>query len=121
MERCRNKVFSSQAMAHCHKLRYHTFSASSLKPNFLFLFVSLYQKVDFITKHEQFIQTTNFSFNQTHIAINLMTCLSWLTSHSPGIYHIKANLVSNILHFYERQLFCQHIVENVFVLDVLNV
>ena len=72
MEGCRNKVFSSQAMSHCHKLRYRAFGVSSLKPFFLFslfLFVSQYQKGDFVTKHEQFIQTTNFFFNQSHIFI----------------------------------------------------
>ena len=56
MEGCRNKVFSSQAMSHCHKLRYRAFGVSSLKPFFLFslfLFVSQYQKGDFV-------QTTNF-------------------------------------------------------------
>ena len=62
MEGCCNKVFSSQAMSYCHKLRYHAFGVSSLKPNFLFLFISQYQKCDFITKDEQLIQTTNFFF-----------------------------------------------------------
>ena len=60
MEGYRNKVFSSQAMPHCHKLQYRAFGASSLEPNFLFLFTSQYQKGDFITKHEQFMPTTNF-------------------------------------------------------------
>ena len=101
MEGFRNKVFSSQAMSNSHKLRYRAFNAASLKPNFLFLFISQHQKGDFITKHEQFIQTTIF-FNQSHIAINLLTCLPWRPSHSPDIYHIKTNSVSNILHFPDR-------------------
>ena len=65
MEGCRNKVFSSQAMSHC-------LGTSSLKPNCLFLFISQYQKSNFSTKHEQFIQTT---LNQSHIVINLLTFL----------------------------------------------
>ena len=38
------------------------------------------------------------------LAINLLTCLPWWPSHSPDIYQIKANSVSNSLHFPERQL-----------------
>ena len=50
-----------------------------------------------------------------------MTCLpSWL-SHSPDICHIKTSPVSNILHFPERQLYSQYVVESAFVLDILNV
>ena len=59
MEGCRNNVFSSQAMSHCYKLRYRAFGASSLQPKFLFLFISQYQKVDFVSRLEQFIQITN--------------------------------------------------------------
>ena len=44
-----------------------------------------------------------------------------MTTHSPDIYHIRANSVSNILHFLERQLYCQYVVENAFVLDILKV
>ena len=77
MEGCRNKVFSSQEMSHCHKLRYRAFGDSLLKPIFLFLFISQYKKGGFFTKDKQFIQTTNFFFNQSHIAINLLTCLPW--------------------------------------------
>ena len=62
-----------------------------------------------------------FFFNQSHIAINLLMCLPWWPSHSPDIYHIKANSVWNILHLTERQLYCQYVVENSFVLDILNV
>ena len=59
--------------------------SASLHLNHFFLFVSQYQKGDFVTKHEQFIQTTNsffiiiviIIFNQSHIAINLLTCLPW--------------------------------------------
>ena len=54
------------------------------------------------------------------LAINLLTCLPWWPSHSPDIYQIKANSVSNSLHFPERQLYCQ-IVESAFALDILNV
>ena len=49
-----------------------------------------------------------------------MTCLPWWPSHSLDIHHIKANSVSNILHFPERQLYCQYVAENVFVLDILK-
>ena len=75
MEGCRNKVFSSQAMSHCYKLRYRAFGASFFLQfllQFIQIFVftiSQYQKVDFITKREQFF----FS----HIAVNLLTCLPW--------------------------------------------
>ena len=108
-------------MSHYLKLRCRAFDISSLKPNFLCLFISQYQKGDFIIKHEQFIQTTNLFFHQSHIAINLLTCLPWWPSHSHDIYHIKATSVSDILHFPERQLYCQYVVENPFVLDILNV
>ena len=37
---CRNKVFSSQAMSHCHKLRYRAGGVSSLKP-ILFLYLNI--------------------------------------------------------------------------------
>ena len=94
--------------------------SASLHLNHFFFFVSQYQKGDFVTKHEQFIQTTHFFFNQSHYAINLLRCLPWWLSHSPDIYHIKANSVSNILHFPERQLHCPYAVENAFVLDILN-
>ena len=40
MEGCRNKVFSSQAMSHCHKLRYRAVGVSSLKP-ILFLYLNI--------------------------------------------------------------------------------
>ena len=75
MEGCRNKVFSSQAMSHCYKLRYRAFGASFFLQfllQFIQIFVftiSQYQKVVFITKREQFF----FS----HIAVNLLTCLPW--------------------------------------------
>ena len=60
--------------------------SASLHLNHFFLFVSQYQKGDFVTKHEQFIQSTNsffiiiviiIIFNQSHTAINLLTCLPW--------------------------------------------
>ena len=123
MEGYGNKVFSSQAMSHCHKLRYRAFGASPLKPFFvsLFLFISQYQKGDFITKHEQFIQITNHFLNKSHIAINLLACLPCWPSHSPDICLIKATSFSNILHFPEKQLYCQYAVKNAFVLDILNV
>ena len=35
MKGCRNKVFSSQAMSHCHKLQYRVFSAFPRPPFFL--------------------------------------------------------------------------------------
>ena len=57
---------------------YHAFDTFSRKSNFLFFFLFQCQKGDFI-RHEQLIQTTNF--NQSHIAINLWTCLPWWPSH----------------------------------------
>ena len=62
--------------------------SASLHLNHFFLFVSQYQKGDFVTKYEQFIQSTNsffiiiviiiiIIFNQSHTAINLLTCLPW--------------------------------------------
>ena len=59
-----------------------------------------------------------FFLNQSHIAINLLTCLPWWLSHSPDIYHIKASFVSYILHFPGRQLYCQYVVENAFVFEM---
>ena len=59
-------------------------------------------------------------FHPSHIAINLLTCFPWWPSHSPDIYHIKANSVSNIEHFPEAAILsicCW----NAFALDILNI
>ena len=42
MKGCRNKVFSSQAMSHCHKLRYRVFSAL---PPHLFLIKAILPQI----------------------------------------------------------------------------
>ena len=56
MEGCRNKVFSSQAMSHCHKLRYRAFGVSSLNHFFVFfVFVCIsISKRWFCTNHKLF-------------------------------------------------------------------
>ena len=88
MEGCCNKVFSSQAMSHCYKLRYHTFGASfflrfSLHLIQIFVFIiPQYRRGDFITKREQFIQTIFFK-PYCHWYMN---CLPWWPSHSPGMH-----------------------------------
>ena len=115
--------------SHCKKClivtSFDIVPSASLNLNQIFcfyLYLNIKKVVFLLTqKHKQFIQTTNFFFDQSHIAINLLTCLPWWPSHSPDIYHIKANSVSNVLHFPERQLYCQYVVEKAFVLDILNV
>ena len=93
MKGCRNKVFSSQAMSHCHKLRYHVFSASSVKPFFLFLFIPQYQKGDFITKHEEFIWTA--FFNKT---IPILPLICWHVFLSDLHIHLTS-IISRLLLF----------------------
>ena len=79
MESCRNKVFLSQAMSHCYKLRYRAFRVSfflrfSLNLIQIFVFIILqYRKGDFITNannlYKLFLLTCAYHFNV------LLTCL----------------------------------------------
>ena len=79
IESCRNKVFSSQAMSHCYKLRYRAFRVSfflrfSLNLIQIFVFIVLqYRKGDFITNannlYKLFHLTCAYHFNV------LLTCL----------------------------------------------
>ena len=96
-------------------------SSASLHLNQIFYFhLYLYiKKVILLLNTNNLYKLQTFFFvNQSHIAINLLTGLPWWPSHSPDI---RANSVSNILHFLERQLYCQYVVENAFVLDILKV
>ena len=101
-------------------------SASLHLNNFFcfYLYLSIKQVILLLNTNNLYKPQTFFSFlfffNQLHIVINLLTCLTWWLSHSPEIYHIKANSVSNILSFPERPLYCPYAVENAFVLDILN-
>ena len=94
--------------------------SASLHLNHFFCFLCFCLYLNINIKKVILYKPQTFFFNQSHIFINLLTCLPWWLSHSPDIYHIKGNSVSNILHFPERQLYCPYVVKNAFVLDILN-
>ena len=100
-------------------LRYRAFGVSSLKQKILFLFISQYPKGDFITKHEQFIQPTNFFLIK---AILPVICRRFFL----GDPHIQlTSIISTLIQFQIFYIFlkgsCQYVVENSFVWDILNV
>ena len=118
-EGCCNKVFSSQAMSHWYKLRYHAFGASfflrfSLHLIQIFVFIIPQSwKGDFIAKHEQCIQPFfSFVFLKPYINLSSLVTLTFA-------WH--ASIISRLLlfqifwHFPKRQLSCQYVFENVFV------
>ena len=66
---------------------------------------------------------TSIILYQSIISYHLTSIIlyqSIISYHITSIYHIKANSVSNILRFPERQLYCPYVVKNAFVLDILN-
>ena len=120
MEGCRNKVFSLQAMSHCHKLRYSVLDASffntifaSVNPNFCFLLYLNVKKVILLLNANNFYKLLVFLMK----AILPLICWPFFLGvshiHLACIYHIKAASVSIILHFPERQLYCQYVVEKI--------